>query len=261
MLVFPQLSSGANVQYPLVRSDAARTVINTLPDGTTIKFEDVSAGRIHWILPLSSLDGAERLALEQLFLATEGELNSFTLLDPASNLLAWSEDFAQSVWVADPLIEKTGGMADPLGGTAAWQMTNSGIASQQIGQQIEGPSGFEYCFSAHVQGSGAIHLVRSGGGASSTSTFALTNSWQRISTAGSLSATGATFKVDVALDAGGTVQIFGPQLEAQPAAGPYRRSLGSSGVYSVRFESNLLNSDAVGLDRYSSVIRLLSVEQ
>ena len=110
---------------------------------------------MHWALPFNSLDAAEQLAVEQLFLETEGELNSFTLLDPASNLLAWSEDFSQTVWVADPLIQKTAGVNDPQGGTAAWQISNTGTASQQIGQQIAGPSAFEYCFSAYVQGSGS----------------------------------------------------------------------------------------------------------
>ena len=45
MLVFPQLSSGANVQYPLVREVANRTVANLLQDGSMVKFEDVAAGR------------------------------------------------------------------------------------------------------------------------------------------------------------------------------------------------------------------------
>ena len=81
-----------------------------------------------------------------------------------------------------------------------------------------------------------------------------------ISTAGALSATGTTFEAAFALAPGASVQVFGPQLEAQPAAGPYHRSLGSSGVYTVRFETNALSSDAIGLDRYSNVIRLVSVE-
>ena len=77
MLVFPQLSSGANVQYPLARTDSSRTVVNVLQDGSMVKFEDVSASRTRWTLRLESLDQAERLAIEQLFLATEGELNAF----------------------------------------------------------------------------------------------------------------------------------------------------------------------------------------
>lgn len=261
MLVFPQLSSGANVQYPLARTDSSRTVVNVLQDGSMVKFEDVSASRTRWTLRLESLDQAERLAIEQLFLATEGELNAFTLLDPATNLLSWSEDFSKAVWVADPLVQAVGGVADPLGGTAAWQLTNSGQAIQRIVQTIAGPAQFQYCFSVYARGNGQVSLVRSSGATSETRSFTLASTWQRISNAGGLGATGDTFQAGVALDPGASAQIFGPQLEAQPAAGPYRRSLGVSGVYSrVRFESDRLNAVAVGLDRHSSVVRLVSVE-
>ena len=261
MLIFPQLSNGANVQYPLVRIAENRTVVNLMQDGTTVKFEDESASRTRWELRLESLNEAERIAIEQLFLATEGELNPFTLLDPATNLLSWSEDFSKPAWVADPLIHSTAGVADPIGGTAAWGFTNSGQATQKIVQSVAGPAGFVYCFSLYAQGTGSVNLVRSGGAVSDTRTFALTSTWRRYTIAGRLGATGDTFQVGIAVDAGGSMQVFGPQLEPQPAAGPYRRSLSTGGVYStVRFESNRLNTVAVGLDRHSSIIRLVSVE-
>lgn len=261
MLVFPQLSSGANVQYPLTRTDASRTVVNVLQDGTMLKFEDVSASRTRWELRLESLDEAERLAVEALFVATEGELNTFTLLDPATNLLSWSEDFSKAVWVADPLIHTVSGVSDPLGGTAAWQLINTGQASQNISQTLAGPAGFEYCFSAYVKGTGSVSLLRSSGSTSEVRSFVLSNTWQRVATAGRLGVTADTFHVGIALDAGGSAEVFGAQLEAQPAAGPYRRSLAVGGVYpKVRFDSNRLSTVAVGLDRNSSVIRLVSVE-
>jgi hypothetical protein len=256
MLVFPQLSTGANAQYPLTRADVNRTVINTLQDGTAVKFEDVSASLARWQLRLDSLDEAERTAIEQLFLATEGELNVFTLLDPSSNLLGWSEDFSKSVWVYDSLLTAAAGATDPLGGTAAWQLTNGGAAVQKVAQTIAGPANFEYCFSVYVRGTGTVILLRG----TDSRTFALANTWQRISSAGSVVATGDTFQVAIALPAGGQAQVFGAQLEAQPAAGPYRRSLASSGVAKVRFETDRLSTTAVGLDRHSSVIRLVSVE-
>lgn len=260
MLVFPQLSSGANVQYPLARTDASRTVVNFLQDGTTVKFEDGSGALTRWELRLESLHEAERVAVEQLFIATEGELNAFTLLDPGSNLLSWSEDFSKPAWVADPLLQSTGGATDPRGGTSAWQLTNTGQAGQQIAQTLGGPAGFEYCFSVFARGTGNVSLVRKSGAAVDTRTFALTSFWQRFSSAGRLSATGDTITVALALDAAAAVQLFGPQLEAQPAAGPYRRSLGVAGVYKVRFEGSRLNTVAVGLDRNSGVIRLVTVE-
>lgn len=258
MLVFPQLSNGANVQYPLVRMDASRTVVNVLQDGTRVKFEDVTAGRTSWVLRLESLNEAERVAVEQLFVTAEGELNTFTLLDPATNLLSWSEDFGKPAWVADPLLQATGGVADVVGGSSAWQLTNTGQASQKIAQTIAGPARFTYCFSVYARGTGSVSLVR---GASDRRTFALGSAWQRISTAGNLGVSGDTFQVAITLAPGASVQVFGPQLEAQPAAGPYRRSRGVSGVYAkVRFESDHLRTTAVGLDRNSSVIRLVSVE-
>ena len=261
MLVFPQLSSGANVQYPLARTDASRTVVNVLEDGTVVKFEDVTAARPSWTLRMESLDEAERLAIERLFVAAEGELNTFTLLDPATNLLGWSENFSKSVWVADPLIQASGAVADPLGGTAGWQLTNSGQASQRMTQTVAGPADFEYCFSAYLRGAGSVNLLRYSVGASETRAFVLTSTWQRVATTGRLGAAGDIFQVGIALDAGASAQVFGPQLEAQPAAGPYRRSQGVSGVYSnVRFESDRLTTVAVGLDRNSSVIHLVSVE-
>ena len=261
MLVFPQLTNGANVQYPLRRVEASRTVVNLLEDGTTLKYEDVNGGVIRWELLLNSLNESERVAVEQLFLACEAELNAFTLLDPATNLLNWSEDFSRPAWILDPLIHITGGVADPQSRTSAWQVTNAGQATQKISQKIAAPAGFEYCFSAYVRGTGAVSLVRSSGSTADTRSFALTGSWQRIATAGRLSATGNVFQAAIALDPGGSAQVFGPQLEAQPAAGPYRRSLAAGGVFSkVRFETNTLKTTAVGLDRHSSQIRLVSVE-
>ena len=255
MLVFPQLFSGGNFQYPLRRADEFRTVAVAMEDGSVVKFEDVSGQRVHWTLPLSSLTNAEWAAVEQLYLAVEGPRNTFTLLDPASNLLSWSEDFSQSVWVKDPLIQATGGLTDPVGGTAAWTLTNTGQAAQQVSQTLAAPAAFEYALSAFVKGSGSVNLLRAG----QSRTFALTNTWTRVVMAGTASAADS-IQVGIQLAAGKSVQVFGPQLEAQPGAGPYRRSRSLGGVYSkVRFDSQSLDVTAVGLDRNSSVIRLVSV--
>lgn len=261
MLVFPQLSSGANVQYPLARTEASRTVVNVLQDGSMVKFEDVSGGRTRWELRLDSLDEAERQAVEAVFLATEGELQTFTLLDPTVNLLSWSEDLSKPAWVAEPLLQVVAGSSDPTGGTGAWQLTNAGQASQQVSQTIAGPGQFEYCFSVYVRGTGNAGLARSTTGAPpDVRTFPLSATWQRISSAGRLGGASNTFQAAIVLEAGATVQVFGPQLEAQPAPGPYRRSQGASGAIQVRFEGGQLRTIAGGLDRNSSVIRLVSVE-
>ena len=79
----------------------------------------------------------------------------------------WSEDWTQSVWVADPLLEVAGGMADPTGGTAAMQLTNTAGTSQQIIQNTSGPSGFRYCHSVYVRSdvTAVIQLVVAATGA------------------------------------------------------------------------------------------------
>jgi hypothetical protein len=255
MLVFPQLTSGGNVQYPLRRVDEYRTVVTAMEDGSAVKFEDVSGARVHWTLPLSSLTNLEWAAVEQLYIATEGELSTFTLLDPASNLLRWSEDLSQSVWVKDPLMQIAGSVTDPFGGTGAWTLTNTGLATQQVSQTLAAPAGFEYAFSAYVKGTGSISLARAG----NVQTFPLSAGWTRIVSAGT-SAAADSIQVGIALAAGASAELFGPQLESQPGAGPYRRSHATSGVYpKVRFDSASLEVTAVGLDRNTTVIRLVSV--
>ena len=253
MQVFPQLSSGANAQYPLVRVRSSRTVVNVMQDGSQVKFGDVATERTRWALQMHSLDEAERVAVEGVFMAVGGQLRAFTLLDPAANLLSWSEDFGKAAWVADPLLQRTSG----VGG---WTLTNTGQVVQGIAQSVAGPAGFEYCFSVYVQGSGSVSLVRSSGGVTETRGFVLTSERRRISTAGRLAVTGDSVQMAIRLSPGATATVFGAQLEAQPGAGAYKRSLGDSGVVQVRFASGRLETEAVGLDRNSSVIHLVSVE-
>lgn len=261
MLVFPQLLTGANAQYPLLRETEYRTVVNRLDDGTELKFEDASAQRVRWTLPLASLNDAERQAVEQLYIAAEGQLQTFLLLDPGSNLLAWSEDLTRTVWHKDPQLVSTTGIADPAGGTAATQLTNSGAATQQISQSIGGPGNFLYAFSVFVKGSGNATLSLSSGGANIQRTFNATAQWTRISFAGNPGASaGTSVTAAIIVPAGGSVAVFGPQLDAQPAAGPYRRSQGVSGVFpKVRFDMDPLTIRAVGLDRNTTVLKLVTV--
>jgi hypothetical protein len=260
MLVFPQLLSGGNAQYPLVRSVIHRTVVNALSDGSTVKYEDPAPERVRWQLRLDSLNETERSAVEQLFLNAKAERGLFTLLDPGANLLSWSEDLSKSVWVKDALLQASAGAADPYGGSGAWTLTNNGQASQRVAQTIAGPAGFEYCFSAFLRGTGSVQLVRSSGPVSEVHNVSLSGAWQRVTTAGRLNATGDAFQVAVALPPGGTVAVFGPQLEAQPGAGPYRRSTGNGGVHTVRFDADHLTFTGVGLDRNSTTVRLVTTE-
>ncbi len=77
MLYFPQLATGATVQFPLARRLSRRTIMNRTPDGTLVKLDDPSAASISWMLRYQGLCEAERAQIETLFEDTEGPLRTF----------------------------------------------------------------------------------------------------------------------------------------------------------------------------------------
>ena len=64
------------------------------------------------------------------------------------------------------------------------------------------------------------------------------------------------FKVIV--PANSVVDVYGPQLEAQPAPSKYKKTLQQAGIYAnARFEADVLADRAIGVNRHSGVIRIL----
>ncbi len=151
--VYPQLTSGTLSQFPLKKRLQQRTVINNLADGSTVKLADANGGSTGWQLQYAGLTDAEAGSLQQFFESCEGSLNGFTFVDPAGNLLAWSEDLTNSVWQPGPLLAVTGGVADPLGGTQGFNLANSGAAAQGVSQTLNAPGGYVYTLSVYVQAS------------------------------------------------------------------------------------------------------------
>src|SRR5258706_5644199 len=134
MLHFPQLTSGSVCQFPVKRRTTLRTVSNELPSGDNIRMSDPGAAHVRWQLQYLGLTDGERSSIEQVFEAAEGRLTAFTFLDPTDNLLLWSEDYSKSVWIVDPLLQVTSGMADSFGGTRATQLTDTPQAAQSATQ-------------------------------------------------------------------------------------------------------------------------------
>src|ERR1035438_7018753 len=91
MAAYPQLGSGALSQFPVQKTRRARTVVNQASDGSTIKLADPAGAVTEWQLRYTDLSDAEAAALRAFFDSAEGTLNGFTFLDPAGNLLAWSD--------------------------------------------------------------------------------------------------------------------------------------------------------------------------
>lgn len=242
MLYYPQLSTGTSGQYPLGRERSARVVRRTARDGSARSYLDSPAERVGWRLNYQGLTDAEREALEELFVACEGRLKSFLLLDPAANLLAWSEDFTQSTWTRDPLLTAMPGLDDPWGETRATLLRNVSGVAQELSQSIPGCGLFTYCLSGYVLAPGILVTLGIASGASRVErTVRMGTGWERIWVAGQPGMDAGTVLFSLAFEGGAEAAVVGLQAEAQPAPGGYRRTASRGGVYpEARFSTDAL---------------------
>jgi len=257
MLAYPQLGTGALSQFPVRIERRARTVVNAAPDGTAIKLADPAGTVTEWTLNYTGLSDAERFTLEQFFASAQGSLNGFTFVDPAANLLAWSGDPSQPVWVPDPALTVAGGVGDPFGGTAAWSLTNTGAAPQSLTQTLPAPGEYLYCLSVYARALTAGAVTMSIG--TSQTVHTVTEQWARIT----LAARGDSSEQEVAfglqVPAGVQVEIYGMQAEPQPAASEYRVST-TGGVYlNARLRDDQFTVITTAPGRHSCSVRILYV--
>ena len=263
MLVFPQLNTGAVALYPVTRQSLLRTVVNTLADGSTVIYSDPDAGQTIWELQAKGLTAAEWASIEALFDAVAGQWQTFTLLDPAGNLLANSELLSAGSWVNGALISLTAGISDPLGTTRATRVVNAGIAPEAVTQVLAVPGNYRYCLStwARTTGGSSVTLEASTTGASASATFALTGNWQRISIPVELAEATTSVTFGTRLAAAATVDLFGMQVEAQLAASDYKMTDANGGVYAnARFASDSLTVRAQSTDVYDTTVRIMATD-
>ena len=260
MADFPQLSTGAVSQYPLTRNVVTRTVTNSLEDGSTIRLAD-PVYKIRWDLSYTGLSQNEWNALAAFFASMQGQLNAFIFVDPAANLLSWSEDLSHTVWVKDGLIQTTAGIADPLQGTSATLVTNTAQIAQGVSQQINAPGSYSYCFSVYLRCDQAcsVTLRCFANGVEQDEQDLIDSEWSRYTLSVALSSPieGVTF--GLLFPAGVAVDVFGLQVEAQPAAGIYKKVTGAGAVYvHSRFAQDELpfSIDSFGL--YSAKLSILT---
>ena len=257
MIYFPQLETGAVCQYPLVRVRRSRTLENRMGGGESIRFADASAQLTEWRLAFSELTDSEAGTLQQFFEAVEGQLETFTFLDPAGNLLAWSGKLDEAVWEKGPLVSLTGGVADPFGGTGAWRI--SGAEGTGMAQTLAAPGWFYYCLSlwARCDQESSVTLVRG----SQRSEQRVGRQWQRLSFPSC--DTGSAEQVRFGVEpGGGAVEVFGLQVEAQPAASGYKATASRGGVYrNARLADDRLVMTAAGPGRYYCELRVLHGER
>ena len=254
MLVYPQLATGALCQFPLQKTHRRRTVVNRAADGSEIKLADPAYDITQWRLQYVDLSDQEAQALADFFSATEGSLNGFTFVDPAGNLLSSTDELSGQVWQKDPMLAVAGGIADPAGGTNAWQLVNSGAAEQAVAQTIEAPGGYLYCLSAYVLSAARTNVGLVLGAQIAQRTAG--TSWSRVVAVGSGDPSAQSMRFGVQVSAGATVQVYGIQVEAQGGASAYKSST-RGGVYTdAHFGSDELSVTSTAVNRNSCTVNI-----
>jgi hypothetical protein len=258
MSVFPQLNSGAVAQFPFQRELRQRTLANRSADGTDIRIADVDFHERDWEIAFGVLSVVEWQSLTDLFTAAEGRLQEFLFLEPGANLLSWSEQFNNPVWVKGAGLDVEEGQSDPADGSAAARLTGSGSAGF-LQQTLNIPAAFRYSASvwARTTSTGAKLRVSDTGGLLVETPFDSSNEWRRYSIDSHLSSLSESTEYSIVVPTATIVDVYGPQLEAQPSASLYKRTLKQAGVYpSARFDMDVLADRATGVDQHSGVIRI-----
>jgi hypothetical protein len=95
------------------------------------------------------------------------------------------------------------------------------------------------------------------GGQVAETLIANDNQWRRYTLSADLASSMESTQYSTVVPAAGMVEIYGPQLEAQPAPSSYKRTLHQAGVYpKARFDHDVLADQATGMDQHSGVIRI-----
>lgn len=261
MPYFPQLFTGALSQYPITRRLSYRTITNELEDGSRVVLADTNAALIHWEMTYDGLSDEESDILIAFFASVEGRLTSFTFWDPVDNLLGWSETLSAAAWQSSSLLALTTPVSDPLGTQRATNVTNNGSGSLGIGQTIEIPGAVVCCWSFYARSNSLqeVTLTRTSGSASSTCVRTAGPNWRRFELSSSLPAGGDASIFQVVLSAGASLDFFGFQLDAQPAASQYVQTAAVGGVYpATRFDMDEITVTRTGPNQNSCVLRLVT---
>ena len=256
MIWFPQIGSGSIAQFPITRSRQWRTIVNSLESGERITLPDQYANQIAWQLAYQDLSDVEVRNLTGLFGACKGRAAMFGFVDPLANLLGWSEDLTRPDWQTG-LIVAGPGVIDPFGSLRACSITNNSAGALNLQQTLEISGDYVACFSLWVKG-----WTRSTAVLQHDSTqipVPVGTGWSRVFISGSglSGASHSTFAISIS--PGQQIDVFGPQVEAQPHPSAYKKTVTARGIYSqTRFASDDLNIVSTGVGRSSCRFALQS---
>ena len=234
-LYFPQLSTGALVQYPVKRIKSVQTVSTQAEDGSVLTYFDPKGSVLTWQLEYTGITQAEVNQLQALFDACAGRFRAFTFIDPLANLLT-------AQWQGGSGVQATGNI-----------YTNTGNVPAELSQTFSIPSGYTYCFSVggdlNANPSAMLTLIRRGTVTEERTILAARNSL--LTSSGALPDAGQQFTAAILLQPGQSVDLSQAQLEAQPAPAPFRPAQG--GVYSkANWAVDELLFTATGPDLFST---------
>lgn len=238
-LFFPQLATGALVQYPVKRTKSLQTVSTQAEDGSVIAYFDPRGSRLTWQLEYSGITQAEADRLQNLFDACAGRFRAFTFIDPLANLL-------KSEWQIGTGVDEAGGVFTNIGNNAA-----------EVWQTFSIPSGYAYCFSLPGDVAASIGamltLIRRGSVTEELVTQPLRDGL--LASSGALDDAGVGFTVAVRIQPGQRVDLSKAQLDAQPSPSMFRKPQG--GVYpSAHWAVDELVFTAMGPDLYSTTFSI-----
>jgi hypothetical protein len=234
-LFFPQLLTGALIQYPVKRTKIVHTAGIQAEDGSVISYLDPNLSTLSWGLTYADINGTEVSMLQALFDNCRGRFRPFTFLDPLANLLT-------SEWQVGPTIQIAGST-----------YINAGNAPQEIYQKLAIPAAYVYSFSvagnAGADPSAKLALIRRGTTAEQRTSLPLNQSL--LVSSGALPDPGTIFTVALELQPGQAIDLGQAQLEAQPAPSAFRPTLG--GVYpNAHWAVDELLFTATGPDTFST---------
>jgi hypothetical protein len=245
MRQFPQLRSGAQVQFPLTRRMEFRTLRTAALDGSSLARADAKARRMVWRFPLRNMSEPEWQSLLMLHAECEGSRKEFLFADPTDNLLAESEDLSRPVWQKDAGISVVGSQGDPFGGNRGWLIQNTSSEFAGVSQATALPGSYTTCLSVYarsVAGS-TLRLMRESGSEVLADTVQCGSDWVRALSSGTCGSGNSLYRL--LLEPGAAITVYGIQVDGQRGPTGYRPTYRRSGVYeNARFADEELGLEA-----------------
>jgi hypothetical protein len=203
---------------------------------------------------------AEVAALEAFHQSVRGRWMEFSLLDPAGNLLQFSQDFSNVYWTKTS--SQTPGQADPFGQLLG-TLLSAGYIEGVVGPSAGGMSGFVMCASIWLQATGPGITAQVGFLDNTTSTYYSSTfpipqgGWLRVHSTLVLP-TNNQFLFKLILS--GSCLTFGAQVSSQKGEGGYAMTPGRYGYHAhVRFDVDSFSVTSSGPNQNSLLLPVVEV--